>query len=950
MSGGSRSAGLLGRELEQTELYDVLSQALKGDHQIVVVAGDAGVGKTTLVADLARRAEELGFTVALGHCLDVGADISFAPVIEAVGALVGGVDDLGARPYARRMSLLLDPEKPGAAGRLNVLDDLRQTVLEAAAEEPVLLVLEDMHWADRSTQDLAVALSRTARGRLMLAATVRTDDLHRRHPARLALSEIVRLPAGRRLDLEPLGHDAIAGIVESVSGAPPDPATVRSVLERSEGNALYAEEIAAAGPQLIPVQLSDLFLARIDALTPAARELARTASVDGTRVDAGILAELAGVDRRQLSGLLHELLDANVLRNVGGSLAFRHGLLREAVYDDLLPDERARLHAELGAILQARADTEPEPRLSLLSRLAFHWYAAHDLPRTLAASVRAGLVAWRVGAAESIAHRERALSLWHQVPDAASWAGCSEVELVLDLARSTCDHGDLQRWHELNVRAVDLLEPGVDPMLASRAHSAFAYSGIFNEDRVGATAAIRRAVELAGESPTEELAYAFGAQALLHNVSGRFVAGLEAATRTVETARIAGSADVLLLGLMFKTDALKLLGRMSEASAAAGEVIDEARAAGLVEWTLESVGLLAGCLMDSGDVAQGISVARAGYREGLAGQHTIQATCGENLVTALLWAGRLESAGTLLTELRGISLPQARWRRLKGELAVARGDVDTATQVALDAAITPELAARHPDDVDVLRELRLADLRGDREKCLDVAEAFLGQLEDCDSPLLAAAAARVGFQALVLGRSVTKASSSLLRARATEFLAQAHRGLTDEWRGSYYGVDLAIAEGYAARVEGRPAIEEFRAALDLSEPLGAFLALEPRVDLAQELLSHGCRDEGREVLVDCWTAAHEMGAGGVEQRIVRLATRTRVPLPESASSEGPLARLTPREREVLEQLAKGATNKAIAAELVITEKTASVHVSNVLAKLGVENRGEAAALARSLHA
>jgi DNA-binding CsgD family transcriptional regulator len=949
MSGARGTAGLLGRELEQAELYDALSQVLKGDHQVVVVAGDAGVGKTTLVADLAQRAEELGFTVALGHCLDVGAEISFASAIEAVDALVTEVDDLEGRPFAQRMRTLLDPGIPRSAGRLNVLDDLRQTVLEAADAGPVMVVLEDVHWADRSTRDLAVALSRTARGRLVLVLTVRTDDLHRRHPARLALAEIVRLPYGRRLELAPLGRDAIAGIVASISGAEPDATTVRSVLERSEGNALYAEEIAAAGPQTMPAQLSDLFLARIDALTPDARDVVRTASVDGTRVDADTLAELAGLDHRRLGELLHELLDANVLRSEGASLAFRHGLLREAVYDDLLPDERARLHADLGAILQARVDTQPEPRLSLLSRLAFHWYAAHDLPRALEASVRAGLVAWRVGAAESIPHRELALSLWHQVPDAASWAGCSEVELVLGLARSTCDHGDLQRWHELNVRAVDLLGPGVDPLLASRAHSAFGFSGIFNEDRVGATAAIRRAVELACESPTEELAYAFGARALLHNVNGRFVAGLDAATRAVDTARTAESADALLLGLTFKTDALKLLGRLSEACAAAGEAIDEARAAGLVEWTLESVGLLAGCLMDSGDVAQGISVARAGYREGLAGQHTIQATCGESLVAALLWAGRLESAGTLLTELRGISLPQARWRRLSGELAVARGDVETAAQVALGGATTRELARRHPDDVDVLRELRLADLRDDRARCLDVAAAYLAQLEDCDSPLLAAAAARVGFQALVFGRSVPEASSSLVRTRATAQLAQAHRGLTDEWRGSYYGIDLAIAEGYAARLEGRSAIEEFRTAFGLALSFGAFFALEPRVDLAQELLAHGGRDEGRELLVDCWTAAHDLGAGGLERRVVRLATRTRVPIPESASNEGPLSRLTPREREVLEQLAEGATNKAIAAALVITEKTASVHVSNVLAKLGVENRGAAAALARSLH-
>jgi DNA-binding CsgD family transcriptional regulator len=187
-----------------------------------------------------------------------------------------------------------------------------------------------------------------------------------------------------------------------------------------------------------------------------------------------------------------------------------------------------------------------------------------------------------------------------------------------------------------------------------------------------------------------------------------------------------------------------------------------------------------------------------------------------------------------------------------------------------------------------------------------------------------------------------------LRARAGDQLTRAQRGLTDEWRGSYYGVDLALAEAYRTRSEGRPSTEEFRAAWQLAQPFGAFFALEPRVDLAQELLAHGARDEGRELLVDCWIVAHDMGAGGLERRVTRLATRARVPLPESPSSEGPLSRLTPREREVLDQLARGATNKAIAAELVISEKTASVHVSHVLAKLGVENRGAAAALVRSL--
>ena len=213
----------------------------------------------------------------------------------------------------------------------------------------MLLVLEDMHWADASTRDLAVALSRTARGRLLFVLSVRTDDLHRRHPARKALAEIGRVPGGRRVDLGPLDRASIAGIVASVSGAPPDPALVRFRAGAIGGQPALRRGDRRRGSRSRPDQLSDLFLARVDALAEGPRELVRTASVDGTRVDIDTLAEVAGIDQVRLDAFLRDLLDANVLRSAGDSLAFRHGLLREAVYDDLLPDERTRLHAELAA-------------------------------------------------------------------------------------------------------------------------------------------------------------------------------------------------------------------------------------------------------------------------------------------------------------------------------------------------------------------------------------------------------------------------------------------------------------------------------------------------------------------------------------------------------------------------------------------------------------------------
>jgi DNA-binding CsgD family transcriptional regulator len=943
------TTALLGRERERIELYDALRLSLAGDPQVVVVGGDAGVGKTTLVADLAGRAGELGVSVAVGHCLDIDADISFAPVVEAVTALVARSDDLEKRPLARRMRGLLDPGTPRSHEQLHLLDDLRLTVLEAADCGPVLVVLEDLHWADTSTRDLAVALARTARGRLLLVLTVRSDDVHRRHPARKALAEISLVPGGRHLDLGPLDRDSIAGIVASVTGGAPGPAVVRSVLERSGGNPLYAEELAAVGAGTVPDQLSDLFLARVDTLPDGPRRLARLASVDGTQVDGGTLAELAGLDRELLDTSLRELLDANVLRRAGGYLAFWHPLLREALYADLLPDERTRLHADLARILQAHVDADPEPRLSLSSRLAFHWSAAEDLPRALVATERAGQVAQRVGTAESVTHFERALAMWDRVPDAERLTGRSKVMVVLSLARSVLDQGDGKRWHDLNRRAVDMLEPDTAPLVASSAHGSLAFSALNIDDTASAPAEVRLALDYAGDSATEERAYALGAQTLQHCINGQFTAAVAAADRAIDAARAADAVDALLLDLMFKSEALMCLGRVIEACELSEKRVEIARSAGLLSEVGECIRLLGYRLLQTGHVARATEVTRAGRREELmAGRLASAAYCGAVLVTALTWDGHLDDAEKMLVELGDLGLEDDPWWGERTDLALARGDVEMA-EGAVPLQWREVVTSGPPPEVDAaLRLFQLAALADDAAGCLRTASAYLSVVAAWDSAPVAAAAARIGFQALTQAGSASEPHTAELRGQAMRQLQRGREGLTDEWRATFFGVQLALAEAYAARVAGESAVDQFRVAASVAGQLGAYVALAPRLDLAQELLSHGGRDEGREVLVECWSAARDMGAHGLERQATRLATRFRVPLPEAATSQGPLSRLTPREREVLDRVATGATNKAIAEELVISEKTVSVHVSNLLAKLGVENRGAAAALARRL--
>jgi DNA-binding CsgD family transcriptional regulator len=324
--------------------------------------------------------------------------------------------------------------------------------------------------------------------------------------------------------------------------------------------------------------------------------------------------------------------------------------------------------------------------------------------------------------------------------------------------------------------------------------------------------------------------------------------------------------------------------------------------------------------------------------------------CGGAALVALLWRGRLDEAEQRLEELRelGLSAYNDRWGVPRAELLLARGDTHAASALVNEVAVYTQQIGRTPWDTEVLTAIKLAEMLDDRPRALETAGSYLAQLEDCDSPLTSAGAARIGFHALCLGRSTPWTRTEELQDRAWRQLHMARAGLTDQWRRTYHGVQLALAEVYAGRYAGEPAVAQCREATILADPFGAYFALEPRLNLATELLAHGARDEGRELLVETWGTAHDMGAHDLERRALRLATRTRVPLPRSAAPEGPLSRLTPREREVLDLLATGATNKMIAENLFITEKTASVHVSNLLPKLGVTNRGAAAALARDL--
>jgi DNA-binding CsgD family transcriptional regulator/tetratricopeptide (TPR) repeat protein len=946
LMGGPESVRLIGRDAESGRMYDALAQAAQGHPQVVLIGGDAGIGKTSLVTDLAHRAAELGFVVGLGHCLDVAADISFAPVTEAVRSLLAAVDP-AMRPAARRSLTMLD--EGVELGDVRALSALRQAVLEAARHDAVLVVLEDMHWADRSSQDFAVALARASSDRLLVVLTFRSEDLPRRSPLRTALAEIGSLPYARRIVLGPMDRDSLASLAAARTGSPPTRAALDRLMHRSEGNPLYAEELLAAPDPHLPGHLADLLLRRVDCLSDAARKVLRVASADGTYLDLDLLPDVLGLSSTDLEPALREALDGHALRQAGGRLAFRHGLIREAVYDDLLPDERTRTHAAYAGALQDRLDATPGSEFRELSRLAYHWGLAHNVPRTLAASVRAGVAAKRYGAAESVTHLERALALWDSVADAEQVAGRLRADLLVLLAESANTQGDKERWHSLLQEAVATLTPDTPPLLASRVYAALGRRFLFADDELDEEESVRRAIELAGDEPSAELAQALIAQAEIDFRRSRFEPVRRICRQAVGVARSAHAVEAELHALRDLGLAELLLGDVPEAVSIQEECIATAREAGFEAEAVFESGNLSWSLLVAGDPDSAIAVGRAamddGVELGLASPSTM---AGEQVFYALLWKGRFVEAESLLERLSDLDVPLYRSRDMRLGLLLARGEVELVQGLMMENDAFFADAHGTADESLVDERVTYYAMRGARSAALREARDYLVALEHSDSPTRDASAACSAYRALSLpgrGDADLEAELKVLAARALE---SARDSLADTWSESLHGARLALAGALALQTAGEPAAEQLRQAVDLVEPFGAYLALEPRLLLAEEQLTRGERDEGRELLVEVWSDARAMGAGDHERRAFKLATRTRVPLTVEATTTGPLARLTAREREVLELLAEGASNRTIGETLFVTEKTASVHVSRILAKLGVPNRGAAAALARRL--
>jgi DNA-binding CsgD family transcriptional regulator len=988
------SSVFVGRVQEVARLSAALERARSGSPATVVVAGEAGVGKTRLVGELRRRARELDVLTLTGGCLDVGDGVvPFAPIVEALRTLTTLLEPAelervlgGARAeLARLVPELATADQPAGALPPGRLFELLLGALHRLADgRAVLLLVEDVHWADRSTRDLLGFLIRNLRGGVALVLTYRSDELHRRHPLRPFMAELERSGRAERLDVGRLDRGEVTELLDGILGDAPEPGLAGEIWARSEGNPFFAEELVAARTEGVelPDALRDVLLARVETLSEETQRVLQVAAVVGRRFDHDLLAEVTGLPSERLTEWLREAVTHHILAVEGdggdGGYAFRHALLQEAVYDDLLPMQRVPLHAACARALAARAE-QPESRApaAVLGQLAFHWYAAQNMGEALVASVRAGQAAEAASApAEAERHYQRALGLWGQAPEAAARSPLDRRTLLQRAAQVMSLVWDNAGAVDLTTQALSETDPATDPLLAGILLGRLARYHWLKGDSAKAIAAAEQAVAtVPAEPPSPERARTLAALGQLLMVRGRLAAACDHCEEAVAVARQTGARAEEGHALNTLGVALAGLGHVEDGIAHLQQAYRIARELGDPDDLCRAPFNLSAVFLDDGRHEEAVTAALE--CADLAGQFGMRgfkwAVLG-NGAEALGWLGRwdeaermLEAAVDIDPDVAGsggvVLTARALIRLWRGDLAAARTDIVTAMDSRQNApdpqVISPAMSLL----------VGVATWEGRPEEARDAVDRGLALMAGVDDPRYVIALCLAGLEAeAAIAERAAAAHATAERDQAAgvaaDLLQRARSvatadGATPTRMGR---VMLLTAEAHHSRVTGLSDPDRWAEAATAWEALACpWPAAHARWRQAEALLAAGAhRDQAAAPLRQAWATASALKARPLLVEVESLGRRARIALAPAPSRPNGTAQedrpdaglhrfgLTPREREVLALVADGRTNRQIAEALFISDKTASVHVSNILAKLGVANRAEAAVAAHRL--
>jgi DNA-binding CsgD family transcriptional regulator/tetratricopeptide (TPR) repeat protein len=997
----SRSSPIIvGRDEELGRIERALETAAGGRPVLLLVRGEAGIGKSRLVREAIERARSHGSAILHGACLDLGGDgLPYLPLVEALRGLVRDTPP-------DRLRALLGPARPDLAALLPELGDLHRPApgegrpVEGASgldrarlferfigflgrlgeERPALAVIEDVQWIDPATHDLVTFLVRNVTTEHLVAIlTCRTDDLPAGHPVLAWMAELGRAPGGVRVDLGRLGEADIARQLEAIEGGPVADRVIDAIWRRSEGHPLFAEELlsAAASPDAADLpSLVEVLLGRVGSLDPSTLAVVETLAVAGRPVDERLIGPLVDRSAGEVGAALREAAGRGVLVSLpDGRHAFRHELLREVVESGLSAGERRELHERFARILEARPDLADGSPAGAAGELAVHWAAADRPVEAYRAALNAAAAAEGIHAFADVERLlERAIAMEPELPAGAAPAPAERLDLRRRAAEAADLSGHFDRAIELVRDALSLLDADSDPTLAGLLHARLGYLTWARGDGEAALVEHREAVRLVPAEPP-----------------------------SVERARVLGALGGALMGL----------GHWSESRAVCQSAIECAMLVGAAPEESRARNMLGSDLVALGDIDAGLTELRESRRLAAAsGPAELLVVTIHNLALNLLAADRLEEGLAEASTGRAAARASGLERRYGMDLAAIAGDVlirlgrwdeadlTTTEGLALDqrnrgttylAAVRARLLAGRGVSEEARRRLAAIDAsslepdmaafvaRVDAEIALaedrpahaaEAAEGGLDRLEGLDDVLWGAPLVGLGLRALAdLAEAARAAQASgpartandragPIRARLAELTGRASTPSARAW------IATAVAE--TRRLDATPNPAAWLAAATawdaVPDPAEAAYA---RYRLAEALLRQaGVRADVSDILRAAHDTALGLAAGPLVASIEALARRARVQLGEpgatesSASAAAPPkagrrraaspAGLSAREIEVLRLVAAGRSNGEIAERLFITRKTAGVHVTHILDKLGVSNRVEAAMAAARL--
>jgi DNA-binding CsgD family transcriptional regulator/tetratricopeptide (TPR) repeat protein len=942
---------IVGRDAELALLQHAIDAAADGSPSVVLLAGDAGIGKSTLLAESARRAQ---VTAYVGRCVHVGGDaLALAPLVDLLRQVQRRPPADGAEmPAMRALAAALQPGA-GVPEQGNVLALVLDLVAELGAAGPVLVGVEDLHWGDAASWDVFEHLARNLVDEpIVLVGTYRPDDIARQPALRRRLAELSRLSTVQRVALGGLDRHAIALHAAAVLGIPAPPSLVDELLRRGNGNPFFTEELVAAhlAGETIPALLSELLEADVAALDAEGRHVLGAVAAVGRDTDAALLARVVDLDETACEAAVRAALDARLLVVDPGTDAYRvrHPLIGEVAYAALLPSERRRLHRSIADTLR------DDPTLALTAtdaagELAFHLDRAGDPAGAFEASLIAADAAEMVAPATCLAHLERAFALWdvHATGDRAA-EHIDRLWRAADIATATV--GNLRAF-ELATQAMTL---GPPPQGAAWAHERLGRYlwGIGDIERSAKAYAEAAALATADEGSDAPSAYAGLAQADL--MFCRFDEAERWARRALDRVDEHDRATWSM--------ASRVLGVLEVVHGSTTEGLARCRAAVVAADAPHRRALattyLAVALLDAGRTEEAVTVAldgaadaqRAGFESSFATYLSGAAAHG------LLRLGRWNEADAVLAPMTAVDAMPVGAIQLGSSsavLAARRGHAALAREHAARLASVPS----DPWHDAVVRAAMVE---------VHLAARAWGAAADVATAALADDGARgvrwaPRFTMAMMVAATEQVLDAVARREPVDVEARAAelRGLVDRAReglgatSTVAAAELAYAMATLTRLAD-PDPDAWSRAADAADALGdPWLAASARVHEADAAARAGEAARAVDALRSAHEIATRLGARPMLDDIDALARRARITV---AATPAPvldvlgLARLglTPREAEVLALVAAGRTNREVGAELYVSEKTASVHVSNILRKLGVTSRVDAAAVAQRL--